>query len=449
MTYRKFIAAARRVRKESTPELAKPQKNTHPIVTVRLSGGRNTRARWGLATVAVAACVALLAGVALTQLRPVSPLVVQAPTWYAPGTVKAVELFYSSAADNGGRITQGGVLDVSNRAHSVSGHESCSGIYWYTDTNETVCCAHEVQAALQAKNLWESGGEMIVLDYLPSRHIVLFQYGVEPQQIAYLYDMQAKELKQVNGPLHHAGSTLGRSLWTESERTYSLLLNTAADGEESLLLVDMLTGTAQTVAPWAHKSAEDGYFSPTGQYVVYTKGVSNTESVQRTSVVYAVATGESQEIQGQVRHILPDDSGMVVETPDGLVLFQGDTGETTPYAEANLPEWYRYQVHKGKQYANDCHALLIVDLLSGETVTLPQEVHAWTVDSQGRYLYYYVRENVGVVCREIATGQEFSVPVSQEFVEMQRQFGDKEIQFYLLLVDLPLDDQPGEPDYDR
>ena len=330
MTYRKFIAAARRVRKESTPELAKPQKNTHPIVTVRLSGGRNTRARWGLATVAVAACVALLAGVALTQLRPVSPLVVQAPTWYAPGTVKAVELFYSSAADNGGRITQGGVLDVSNRAHSVSGHESCSGIYWYTDTNETVCCAHEVQAALQAKNLWESGGEMIVLDYLPSRHIVLFQYGVEPQQIAYLYDMQAKELKQVNGPLHHAGSTLGRSLWTESERTYSLLLNTAADGEESLLLVDMLTGTAQTVAPWAHKSAEDGYFSPTGQYVVYTKGVSNTESVQRTSVVYAVATGESQEIQGQVRHILPDDSGMVVETPDGLVLFQGGYGGDHP-----------------------------------------------------------------------------------------------------------------------
>ncbi|MBQ4333240.1 MAG: hypothetical protein IJC33_05645 [Clostridia bacterium] len=452
MTYRKFTDLARRVRTESTPDVCSERLRTETVSAVRPAAGQAGRVRWSVAAVAVAACVALLAGVALTQLQPVSPLppesgtpgsasssdgislVVQVPTWYAPGTVKAVELFYSSAADNGGRITRAGVLDVSERAQSVSGHENCSGIYWYTDTNETVCCAHEVQAALQAQGLWEPEGDIFVLDYQSARKIVLFQYGKEPRQTAYLYDMQKKELKQVNGPLHHAGSTVGRSLWAESERTYSLLLNTAADGEESLLLVDLLTGAVRTVAPWAHKSAEDGYFSPTGRYVVYTKGVSDTNSVQRTSVVYTVATGESREIQGQVRHVLPDDSGMVVETPGGLVLFEGDTGATTPYAETDLPTWYRYQVRKGKQYANDCHALLIADMLIGEkTVPLPQEVHAWTVDSQGRYLYYYVRESAGIVCREIATGQEFSVPVSQEFVEMQRQFGDKEIQFYLLL----------------
>ena len=273
-----------------------------------------------------------------------------------------------------------------------------------------------------------------MLDYQPTRRIVLFLYEKENKRTAYLYDAEAQVLKKLNGPLWSAGTTIGRSLWAESERTYCLLLNTDRNREETLLLVNLLTGEMRSVAPWAHKSAEDGYFSPTGKYVIFTKGDSNVESVKRQTVVYTIATASIKEIQGQVRHILPDDSGMVVDTLDGLMLFCGDTGKVTPFDKAELPLRYRYHVQRGEQYANDCYPLLIVDLLTGETVTtLPQEVHAWQTDSQGRYLYYYVRERDGVTCRDIATGQEFSVPVSKEFVDMQRRYGDKEMQFYLLL----------------
>ncbi len=454
MTYRHFISLARRVREEAAPDVFEAEAAAEPTAPRRPIPLPVRRVGWGVAVTAVAACLALTAGALLARV-PASPgapsssdgntpavsdppsVVLQIPLWYAPGSVAVQESVYSdkddNKDDNGGPITQAGVLDVSWQAGQLPGHKDCGGIYYYAATDETVCCTHIARQVLENEGLWKSGGEIMVADYLPTRRILLFVYRVGEVRTVYVHNGTANTLKRVTGPVHSIGGTLGLSLWKDAGRTYSLMLNTDKEGNETLLLIDLLTGETVTVAPWAHKVAEDGFFSPTGKYVVFTKGVSDTLSVQRDTVVYAVADGSVQEIQGLVRHILPDDSGLVVETPRGLVLFDGDTGDTTPFEEANLPDWYRYQVRKGKQYANDCHELLIADMLTGETTVLPQEVHAWKVDSYGRYLYYYVRGTDGVICRDIATGQEFSVAVSNEFVEMQQRFADKEIQFYLLV----------------
>lgn len=443
MTYRKFKACARRVREDAVSSVGEPWRAAAQPAN-RPSAGRVCRVRFG-AAVAAAACAALLVGLFLTRFRPAEPLsdggssssgshtlVMQAPTWYAHGSVTVEELVFDSETDRGGCISEAGVLDVSYQASPTpaAGHETCSGVYYYAATGETVCCTHIAQAALQAAGLWEKGGVITVVDYQAARRSILFSYESNKGRRAYLYDGQT--LTPLNGILHHTGAQIGGSLWEESERTHSLLLNTAADGEESLLLVDLRSGEVKTVAPWSHKCAEDACFSPTGKYVVYTKGVSDTASLQRDTVVYTVADGTSRQIKGLVRHILTDDSGMVVETPDGLMLFTPDTGKLTPFTQTNLPAHYRFHVQPGTAYTNDCRRLTVQDMLTGETVELPSYVYAWQVDREGRYLYYYVREAAGIVCRDIATGQEFSVPVSENFVEMQRRYGDKEIFFYLL-----------------
>ncbi len=472
MTYKKFTALARRVREESTPDVADGRLPAEEKAPRRLLVIPGNRARWAAAAIAVAACVAVVVGTVLGGIRPTNPpplgmessqptqssgdgiaqsttsgggatrptgsgnvsLVLKAPAWYAPGSLSVEELVCDLETDTGGLITKAGVLDVTYLAHPLAGHEGCGGVYYDTVTGKTICCWHTARALLEAEGLGVVDSAMAVYDYQPTRKIVLFQCEIDRQSRNFLYNEQTQTLKEIHGPLHHAGRTMGQSLWPDAERTYSLLQNTAPDGKETLLLVNLLTGEMTEVAEWAHKTAEDGYFSPTGKYVVYTKGVSDMESLERQTVVYTIATGKSQEIQGQVRHILPDDSGLVVETPDGLVVFSGDTGKTVPFTEAGLPEWYRYQVRMGRQYANDCRSLSVVDLLTGQTVvTLSREVYAWQVDAAGRYLYYYVRGEAGVVCRDIVSGQEFTVSVSEEFVEMQRRYNDKEIQFYLLL----------------
>lgn len=459
MTYRRFIALARRVRSEAAPdpldtEPAAEQSRPRSIAVLPIR-----RTGWAVAATAVAACVAVTAGVLFSRASgapetpppldgptvtapdsPTSPtdtdipsLTVQAPLWYAPGSVAVQEEVFKEQEDNGGRIAQAGVLDVSWQAGHLPGHEECGGIYYFAATDETVCCEHIARAALEAEGLWKSGSSVWVADFQPTRRILLLVHRVGDTRRTYVYNDVEKTLKQVTGPVYSLGGTAGMHLWRDADRTYSLMLNTDAEGNETLMLIDLLTGETITVAPWAHKVAEDGFFSPTGKYVVFTKGVSDTSSVERDTVVYTVADGTVREIQGLVRHILPDDSGLVVETPAGLVLFDGTTGESTPFADADLPEWYRYHVRKGKQYANDCHELVIADMVTGTETVLPQEVHAWQVDGNGRYLYYYLRGAAGVTCRDIATGQEFSVAVSDAFVTMQERYADREIQFYLLL----------------
>ena len=97
-----------------------------------------------------------------------------------------------------------------------------------------------------------------------------------------------------------------------------------------------------------------------------------------------------------------------------------------------------YELPNARAYAETCAQIghfmwaFRMLLLTGEAQPVSDKyIHAYAISKDYRYLYYYVRGEEALTCREIATGNAFGLPVDKAFVQATQQgsLQDKEVLF--------------------
>lgn len=471
MRYRTFLKHCRRYRQETTPDirdrlpLAAPEPRPAPARRP-LPLARRCAAMAAAVTVLTAAVAAALlwreggsdrepplSAVGQPESSAASvDVIMQIPAWYSPGHLSVSPFYYEDTplneADGFGGIIDTRLLDLTGRYHQPD-HEDCSGVYFDLKTGEVVCLTHQIREALKEQGLGDDQTRVGVHVYRPGLGKALFTLSGKPGKPSYCFDTVTREIiplqVSINQSVYHAGGP-GEPL-ADCPYHVASVPRVKAPADD-VYLIDLRTGEQTNILKsggrYMYDTMDDVHLSPGGGYALYTiSGDAETvNSPARTTAVYHIATGETALVQGEIIHELPDDSRLILRTPEGMVVYTCATGEQVPLEEAeDLPAQYGYRIRTTDRYTDDCSRLAVENLLTGEQTPVSDAyIHAWTLSRDSRYLYTFTRGESSISCMEIATGSTFRQPLEERFLSVTE---GEENRDRMLLFEVHLDEESG------
>ena len=380
---------------------------------------------------------------------PVS-VVGQIPNWYSPGKLEISSLTYGGSPldDAVGFNGYSGMyfLDLTGR-YNNPGHEGCSGVYYNTRTQKTVCYTHIIREALIRDGRGTQRIKIGVHFFEPQLGKILFTITSEKGRPSFCYDINKSAYTPLRVSLYQSVYHAGGYEERLSGSPYYVTMVPRGDGvKDDVLLINLETGEVTNIlknnnGAYIRDSMDDARLSLGGGYVLYTKMSGDSEisnSNRRTSVIYDIKKKQSREFQGEVIHMLPDDSRLVIRNPHGVFVYTVATGDTQPLSEApDLPAQYRYLIGTTGHYTEDCYKMTVTDLLTNEKKAVSDKyIYTYAISRDYKYLYYYVRGEKTLACREMASGNEFRVPVDTKFIEGTEQEKMKDnLVFYSIYLD--------------
>ena len=483
MTYRDFLERYRRQRREATPDIRDRLPRAYDCLENQQQGAGPgfSRQRFVAFVSAAAILVAsVAAGVLLWPAVDTPPLetdsdvsyigpsypdssvqnsessdsnpsvVETVPNWYAPGSLTVSPILYGDSglteADGFNGFAAARFLDITGCYGAQAGHESCSGVYYDITTQTIVCVTHAVWEALARNGQGGEQTEVYIHFYEPNLGKAVFTLPEAAGKPSYCLDMAAGTYTQLSVSLSQSAGHMGGPGDALSGKPYFITMVPRIGAHvDDVLLIHLESGEVVNILKdatgrYLWDAMDDARLSPGGHYVYYTRMTGDSETDNgpaRTTVIYDIGTGESRTFQGEIIHALPDDSRLVVRTPDGIQVVDCTTARSVPFEEAeDLPAQYRYIISTTDRYTDDCLRLLVRDLLTGEEILVTDDfVYAYTLSGDNRYLYYYVRGKAFLVCREIATGEQFSVEVDDVLLSATEkgENGERQLVFEMCL----------------
>ena len=368
------------------------------------------------------------------------------PEWYAPGVLSVSPFFYENSGlkDTNGfnGYVNARFLDLSSR-YDNPGHESCSGVYYDTQTQSIFCVSHIVRDKLVEDGVCSEKTTVGVHFYEPNLGKVVFTLQGVSGNPSYCMDLNTGEYKKLPVSLYQSVYHAGGSEERLSGAPYFVTMNPRKNSHvDDILLLNLENAEVTNIlknsaGKYIWDAMDDARLSPGGKYVYYTKMTGDAiadNGRQRTMVIYSVETGESREFQGEIIHALPDDSRLVVRTDDGVNVVTCATGESISLEEAaDLPAQYGFLIGRAERYVEECQQLTVENLRTGEEKLVSDSyVYAYAFSPDSRYLYYYSRGRETIACREIATGKEFQITVDPQFLKAteEGENSGKQMFFY-------------------
>lgn len=423
MTYRRWKQEYTRLREEATPDVA-------PRLPIESATPTPRPVTWYRVVAAVAAAVVLCASIVgvrewmLPTGQTDTPMGGGSLMLTAHIGVRAVPLLHTDTAAEAFQspCTYVGVRTVHlSNPVAVEGHGSCVGVFYNFAEQTYFCTEHIVRDALTRNGISHAGVVVYFHYYHPTLQRVLFTVssGSHP---SYCYDIASDTLQKLSVSLRHCpGETaMGTS-------PYVVLPRLGGERDE-LFLVDLRTAEVKSVlknarGEYIYAPMDDGHLSHDGNYVLFTLSEGDAETVNgpgRTTVAYEIATGESRTFIGYICDEIADSSRLLLETPDGFAVHDLTSGTTVPFAEADLPEQYRWYLRHTDSVSSASsigyYRLNVRDRLSDDRTLLCEEfVDAYVMSADRRYLYYYIRGEEYIRVRDMATGADEMLALDAAF----------------------------------
>lgn len=370
----------------------------------------------------------------------------QIPSWYAPGALSVSPFLYENSGlkdtDGFNGYVNARFLNLSSR-YDNPGHESCSGVYYDTQTQSIFCVTHVIRNILMSDGVCGEETKIGVHFYEPTLGKAVFTLQGMSGNPSYCMDLNTGEYKKLPVSLYQSVYHAGGPEEKLSGAPYFVTMNPRKNSHvDDILLLNLETAEVTNIlknsaGKYIWDAMDDARLSPGGKYVYYTKMSGDAiadNGRQRTMVIYSVETGESREFQGEIIHALPDDSKLVVRTDDGVNVVTCATGESISLEEAaDLPAQYGFLIGRAERYVEECQQLTVENLRTGEEKLVSDSyVYAYAFSPDSRYLYYYSRGRETIACREIATGKEFQITVDPQFLKAteEGENSGKQVFFY-------------------
>lgn len=438
MTFRRWVRLYQRKREMETPDI----RDRLSLTSSAASSGKMVWLRVAAGVSAAAVVLGVIGYTGWHWLRPDFPVepnlpAVQnvLPVHQAVQTVTMIQ----GDTDAGPVTSMDGYVGAKvlhlGTATPLEGHETCTGVFYHLEEERVVCADHLVIEAMKRKGTRIS--QVGIHFYHPGLGKIVFSCGGKNGQ-SYCYDIANDVFTRLPVSLYHSPY----HMQAEDDIPY-VLFHTMGDSRDNLYLVDVRTAQVTNVlkdksGKYIYAPMDDAHLSDCGKYVFFTLSEKDGEHVNspaRTTVQYTIATGVSRTFTGEIWEHLAGNDQMLIKTPDGFHVYDCVTGETTAYANANLPDQYHYYTVKTDEYTPQEYRLKVYDRRTGKEELLCEEFiscHACSAD--GKYLYYYVRGEAHIRVRDMATGKQEILPLAEDLgVKTEGELQYNGLMFYLWL----------------
>lgn len=295
-----------------------------------------------------------------------------------------------------------------------SSHSSCKEVYYDLQKSELFCLSHTLQALLD--NLspdLPAYDELSVYSFGTRRDLcVCYLQTGEFSYEYYIANFAEQTFVRIDMPL------TGPDSGTISD-DYSLMaireLDPNDQTRELCRLVDLSNG--DSVQLFSDLSVfGEAEFSDDCRSLLLTRmvdGKTETDK-QRKWVCYDIPGGRTTLGEGKVLYFR---EGVILSlTEERIVAYDCTTGEELTDC-SNLPFAVEATPFHAINEPVELTWLTLYDPTeSGQTVTL-DNIAAYAVSKDGRWLYTYKDYDTAIVCRDLTSGEYFELPLSKEFVE--------------------------------
>lgn len=309
------------------------------------------------------------------------------------------------------------VLDISAQIQAPE-HQNCAGLFFDTKAQQVICISHIVKEAMQLAQT-----EEIFLDEYGT-NLDYATYTVSATKQSYIINIRTKQYRQLPVSLY------GKTLSVSASADYRYLLfgksSTKDASVDDVFLIDLQDMTYKNIAE-NYPAYMFSMLSADGQtacFSVREQDGSLPEFTDGKWIVYSVQADTYHEITGEFLQFLPNNA-IAFQTKDGYLIDGGDSDSSVNSQNAYIIS---------EIVADDIgRNLLRTDLTNNaQKQIFSKPVSAYTVSQDGRYLYTYTLGDNSIVCVNIETLEQFSVPISEEFISQTTALSkDNRIVFQL------------------
>lgn len=282
----------------------------------------------------------------------------------------------------------------------------CAHIYLKPSTGELFCLGHEL------KDLWQTVG--IDRESLTFFNVYYAaengeRYVIVPHTDSnrlgyYIYDRTAKTLQKVDFDFANHDSD------SYSPNCNLIVVATIRKNDDMLNDLQLINTNTMEIKPICagYDTFGISYFSPDERFIYTYLRVDGTMEQNEYAhwVMYDTETGLTFRGEGEILYL---QKGILISrTPNGMRIYDCQTG-VAPAVTEGLPH-----VVDG-EYKSSRHTLSLLDPLTGETTVTLSDVGTYELTGDQRYLYYYVHSAPGVVLMDLFSGETVTLPVSDAF----------------------------------
>lgn len=457
MTYRQWLKQAKKARTVAVPDI----RDRLPLTTTeaKTPQTKTVYIRRAVAGVAAAVLLVALGGGAWLRHKGEQPAPlgdVQTGSQAKPihTTLKAVTMLNSSTPsaviDNMSLYVGARLVYMCNNMPSE--HSECQGVFYDMERETYFCADHLMKSALEREGIPVKG--LYMHYYHPIYGKIVFTCK-DSARSSYVYDVTADKFHRLPVSLYHCP---GVSAALQTAHPY-VLLHKMGGSRDDLYLINLQTAELTYILKdgkgnYLYTAMDDERITDDGKYAYFTLaegGGDVVNSPARTTVLYDIVAKKSRTFIGEVIAYLADTDRLFLNTPDGYVVYDIASAQTTPFAESDLSAYYAYYTKHTDIYTEFDYRLLLCNRITGEEKLVTNEyVVASTIIDQ--YLCYYIRGEAYIRVLDMVGGVVEYLPLDKALVQeteseenkdrslhfgLQAEHERGEILLYYLVTDAP------------
>lgn len=296
-------------------------------------------------------------------------------------------------------------VDVTDTAHS-----HCTQLFYNLSTEELLCIDHKLQELLSRADTDLKGNplptaselNLYTFDHAADR----FLFWIESGECYYYYlvDFASDTIRKIEIPL--SGPDIG---FISPDFSYMILREPSADhSDEHCRVISLLSDT--TLTPFGNTPVfGDPLFSADGRFFLMRR----TDLSGNNWLAFDSATGQVTECNGEFCYLT--NTTALTKTDSGYLAYDCTNGSlvtdlsTLPLAlHSSATIQYTASVHQ--------YTLKLYDPVSGKLYQKLEEVAAYALSEDSRWLYYYKDGEDHLTLYDLNLCQSYTLPLSEEFV---------------------------------